>query len=402
MSAVPISRSPDLKRLRDEGYEVEVYKGYLLIHHVPYVNTKGQLAYGTLVSTLTLAGNVTTTPDNHVVMWVGDHPCDDKGIPRPNLVANSTQAKIRDDIVTSFSFSQKPNVPYSNYYEKMTGYIRILEGYAHAIDPSATSQTYPGGEITEEESVFRYLDNASSRAGIVAVNENLKDDRIAIVGLGGTGAYVLDFVAKTLVAEINLFDKDIFLQHNAFRCPGAASFDELTKNQTKVGRFEDIYSKMRRRIIAYPEHIDETNLDKLKPMTFVFLCVDKGPSRQKIATYLIENKIPFIDLGMGLYTDDDANTVGGLVRATACLPGVEEQVKKRMPYAVGDEDNEYSRNIQIAELNALNAVLAVIKWKKFRGVYVDLQKEHHIVYGIDTNVITNDEATSNEAKNGQA
>jgi len=134
----------------------------------------------------------------------------------------------------------------------------------------------------------------------------------------------------------------------------------------------------------------------------VFLCVDKGPSRQKIASYLIENKIPFIDVGMGLYTEDDANKVGGLVRATACMPGVEEQVKKRMPYAIGDEDNEYSRNIQIAELNALNAVLAVIKWKKFRGVFVDLQKEHHIVYGIDTNVITNDEATSNEAKNDQA
>src|SRR3989442_3249802 len=402
MSAVPISRSPDLKRLRDEGYEAEVCNGYLLIHHVPYVNAKAQVDYGTLVSTLNLAGNVTTMPETHVAMWTGDHPCDNKGSPLTKLIADTRSVTIREGLATKFSFSHKPEGGYPNYYEKMTGYIRILEGYAHAIDRNAASQTYPGGEITDEESVFRYLDNASSRAGIVAVNEKLKDDRIAIVGLGGTGAYILDFVTKTLVSEIHLFDKDVFLQHNAFRCPGAPSYDELTKKPTKVGRLEEIYSKMRRRIIAHPEHIDETNLGELKSMTFVFLCVEKGPSRQKIASYLIENKIPFIDVGMGLYTEDDANKVGGLVRATACMPGVEEQVKKRMPYAIGDEDNEYSRNIQIAELNALNAVLAVIKWKKFRGVFVDLQKEHHIVYGIDTNVITNDEASASEARKNQS
>lgn len=402
MSAVQISRSPDLKRLRDEGFEVEVYNGYLLIHHVPYVNAKGQVDYGTLVSNLNLAGNVTTTPDTHVVTWAGDQPCTDKGSPLTKLIAGSDQVKIRDGLATKFSFSHKPEGGYPNYYEKMTGYIRILEGYARAIDRNAISQTYPGGEIVEEESVFRYADNASSRAGIVAINEKLKDERVAIVGLGGTGTYILDFVAKTLVAEIHLFDKDIFLQHNAFRCPGAPSYDELTKKQTKVGRFEEVYSRMRRRIVAHPENVEKANLDKLKLMTFVFLCIDNGGSRQEIVTYLVENKIPFIDVGMGLYTEDDANMIGGLVRATACSSGVEERVKKRMPYGAEEEDNEYSRNIQIAELNALNAVLAVIKWKKSRGVYVDLGKEHHIVYGIDTDVITNDEAISNEAKSAKA
>ena len=38
--------------------------------------------------------------------------------------------------------------------------------------------------------------------------------------------------------------------------------------------------------------------------------------------------------------------------------------------------------IQVADLNALNAVLAVIKWKKIRGLprHRDLEREHHCSY----------------------
>ena len=42
-------------------------------------------------------------------------------------------------------------------------------------------------------------------------------------------------------------------------------------------------------------------------------------------------------------------------------------------------------------MNALNATLAVIKWKKMCGFYDDHTHEHHTVYGINTNVMTSDE-----------
>lgn len=50
MSRRLISRSPDLRLLLDEGYEVEIRGGYLLVHHVPYVTVAKEVAYGTLVS----------------------------------------------------------------------------------------------------------------------------------------------------------------------------------------------------------------------------------------------------------------------------------------------------------------------------------------------------------------
>lgn|SRR2546425_2685033 len=392
MSLGLISRSGDLKRLRDEGYEVELSNGYLLINHIPYVNGNKQVAYGTLVSTLDLVGDITARPSSHVALWLGDYPCDSKGSQLTKLVNSSAHEQIREGLVATYSFSQKPTGGYQDYYQKMTAYIRILEGEAHALDSSVASQTFPVVAIDEEESVFHYLDNASSRSGITGINEKLKGDRIAIVGLGGTGAYILDLVAKTLVAEIHLFDGDTFLQHNAFRCPGAPSCDDLTKKPTKVGWFAENYSKMRRRIIPHSQYIDERNVAELKAMTFVFICLDKGASRRIIVDYLIENKIPFIDVGMGLYVEKDA--LGGLVRVTTCTPSFHEHAKKQIPFGDGDEDNPYSRNIQIADLNALNATLAVIKWKKIRGFYADMENEHNTVYGVAANIVTNGEVPS--------
>jgi hypothetical protein len=61
---------------------------------------------------------------------------------------------------------------------------------------------------------------------------------------------------------------------------------------------------------------------------------------------------------------------------------------------------EYSTNIQIAELNALNAALAVIKWKKLAGFYQDLDFEHHCSYTIGGNMLRNEDVLAAAA--GQA
>ena len=50
---------------------------------------------------------------------------------------------------------------------------------------------------------------------------------------------------------------------------------------------------------------------------------------------------------------------------------------------------EYERNVQIVELNALNAALAVIRWKKHRGFYLDLGGEGRSTYTIDGNHMSN-------------
>jgi len=59
------------------------------------------------------------------------------------------------------------------------------------------------------------------------------------------------------------------------------------------------------------------------------------------------------------------NALGGLIRATTCTPEYNKNASTRIDFGEG-EHNEYAQNIQIADANALNAALAVIKWKKLR------------------------------------
>lgn len=66
-------------------------------------------------------------------------------------------------------------------------------------------------------------------------------------------------------------------------------------------------------------------------------------------------------------------------------------LSRRINFDDIDENNAYVRNIQIADLNALNASLAVIKWKKLCGFYQDLECEHDSTYSINVNQLTSDE-----------
>jgi hypothetical protein len=388
MSRQLISRSPDLRRLQEEGYEIEIRQDHLVINHVPYVNRASEVKHGTLVSTLALVGDVTRAPDTHVVTFSGGAPCDRDGNVL-KIIHSSGHQRLADGLEVDHTFSSKPPQGYPDYYAKMTTYIAMLANPAATLDPDATARTFRPLETPSDDSPFRYVDTASTRAGIGAITEKLRADKIGIVGMGGTGAYVFDLVTKTPVREIHIFDGDLFRHHNAFRAPGAASIAELREEPSKVEYYAQRYDALRRGIVPHEVLIDASNLELLREMGFLFLCLDDGPARRLIVEHLTARGISFIDVGMGVYEADGA--LGGLVRVTTSTPEQRGHVQSRMPFGAPDPGNEYRHNIQIADLNALNAALAVIKWKKLAGFYVDLEREHHSVYTIDGNTIDNED-----------
>jgi hypothetical protein len=390
MSQQLISRSGDLKRLRDEGYDVEVTSGYLLVKHVPYVNSKREVCYGTLISDLTLAGDVTTKPGSHVAYFTGDHPCNADGTQIDKIKHQSRTKELAPNVVSQHSFSSKPPKGYSDYYEKMSTYVAILSSPARSLDPTATARTFPVIESDDAASVFNYVDTASSRADTTMVAHKLEGLRLAIVGVGGTGSYVLDLVAKCPVAEIVLFDGDTFLQHNAFRAPGAASAEDLRRAQAKSVYFKDKYSSLHRNIIANG-NLDGSNLELIEGMDFVFLCLDRGHAKLKIIEKLESLGTAFIDVGMGVELVDEM--LQGVLRVTTSTPEQRDHVraKGRIPLADTAAENDYSRNIQIADLNALNAALAVIRWKKLCRFYRDFEREYFSAYTIDGNSLINED-----------
>jgi predicted ThiF/HesA family dinucleotide-utilizing enzyme len=384
-----INLSPDLKRLRDEGFEIEVKCGYLIVHHIPYVNSIREVKFGKLITTLTLNNDVTIKPDNHVINFMGEFPCNNDGS-IITAIQHSSQLNqaLFDGLVINFSFSNKPPNGYDNYYDKVVRYAEIISAPARSIDKTATAKTFKVIVDSEDQTVFNYIDSNSSRANIHQLNSKFKGQKIAIIGLGGTGSYVLDLVAKTPVEEILLFDSDEFLQHNAFRSPGAATIESLNKRLKKVDYYCEIYSHMRKGIKPFSEKITEINIELLRGLSYVFICIDSNSARSMIISNLKKFGVTFIDAGLGVNVVDE-NLIGQL-RVTVGSPGKYNHIPNRIG-SDSMEDDEYATNIQIADLNALNALMAVVKWKKLSGFYQDLKQEFNSTYTINTSQLINED-----------
>lgn len=398
MSQQLINRSSDLRRLKDEGYVIEVKEGHLLVY-LPYVDKNRRIQQGVLVSTLDLAGDVTTTPSSHVAKFAGDYPCDRNGNEIDQIRLSSASQELFDGLTVAHEFSSKPvSGSYDDYYDKMTTYAAIISDQAEAIDPTATARPRAIVPPNDPGSVFKYVDTASSRSGIARISDKLKMDKVAIIGLGGTGSYVLDMVVKTPIKEIHIFDGDHFLQHNAFRSPGAASRDELKTMPHKVRYYLKRYASMRDGIIPHEVHIDNTNVSLLTGICFAFICIDDGAPKLPIVELLEAQDIPFVDVGMGIELVDQR--LHGILRVTTSTPTMRDHVraKQRISFA-GADNNIYSQNIQIVELNALSAALAVIKWKKLAGFYGDFEREYHCTYTLDGNCILNEDLREDEVEN---
>ena len=392
MFAALISHSSDLQRLQAEGFVMEVCDGCLIIHHIPYINSAREMKDGTLMMPLCTSGDHTIRPDNHTANWVGEQPCNIKGLPLPSLVNTSGQPITIKGLRSNYFFSchaEKeefpPNGDYPDYYEKVKHYFDTIAAPALCLDSDAWKLINKHLDNIAENDSLCYMDTNASRAKITGISNCFKNLRIGIIGLGGTGSYLLDLVAKTPVAEIHLFDADEINTHNAFRAPGAMSEADLSKAPKKVDYYARIYSNMHKGIKPHAVMVTSDNYAELDTLDYVFLSLDSVSAKKQIAGYLIDKHIPFIDSGMGIGRNPDGKLSGMIHIAIGT-----SDCYQHLSQVMGSEDaenDEYATDIQIAELNALAANLSVIRWKKMLGFYADICHESYSVYTINSNDI---------------
>lgn len=379
-----VNHNEDIKRLIEKGYAIAFDdNNYLIIRDIPYLDSQRQLQIGAIVTKLVFIDNERVTQDDHQIFFAGSFPHNLDGTPIPNLAGGPTQVALsvaNSDVVVQRSFSNKPRITgkFKDFFDKIESYVAIISGPAMALH-NANPYTFRMVEEVATTSIFKIRDTLTSRAEITDLSAKLKDDVIAVIGVGGTGAYVLDFLVKTPVREIRAFDLDSFYAHNAFRSPGKLEMAELGKTKAEVYRSR--YENFRTGLTVEPKLIDSSCGDDLGGVTFAFVCVDKGPSRAGIFDLLISKGIPFIDVGMGLNRKHES--LNGMLRTTYYSVEDGQKVRGMRLAEETDSDNDlYRTNIQIGELNALNACLAVIKFKQLRGFYFTEVPYYHLLFRV--------------------
>jgi hypothetical protein len=254
---------------------------------------------------------------------------------------------------------------YRSFEEKVHTYLDTITGPAMAAYSDATPLRGIEIKAAEQGSPLRFPDTLSSRYHMSDVSSLLRGKKVAIIGLGGTGSYILDFIARTHLDRIALFDDDKVQVHTIFRIPG---FIPRAIGMTKVEALAQHYGNWHAGIDPVTERVTTQNVERLREFDFVFVSVDDGPSRLHVVDWLSSNGIPFVDCGMGL----NRSIVGlnGVVRITGIDRSAFERTVHTAYLPTGNiKDDEYRRQAQIAELNALNAALAVIRFKQYFKVF---------------------------------
>ncbi|WP_411815977.1 ThiF family adenylyltransferase [Hyphococcus sp. DH-69] len=390
MSQQLISRSPDLNRLVAEGYALRIESNFLIVEEIPYLDADGNVRRGAFVCPFHSNGEMATPPAGDHVMWFsGAFPCDRHGHRLEALGMTSPSMQRVGELEINQAFSNKPRGAsgprdYRDFYEKVVTYEAIIMREVHAVDPSATSKVGALPATDAPDGPFIIPDTASARAGIADIGDQLSTEVVAIIGLGGTGSFIFDQVARSPVMEIHPFDGDKYYPHNVLRSPGTPSRGDLQPPPFKVDFHAERLGQIKRGIQPHPVYFTPENLNLLEIITFAFVSMDLGPFKRSIIEKLEALSIPYVEVGMGLHRSGD--TIGGTLRAVLSHDANRDAVRPHIPLDAPGEDALYTNNIQIADLNSFNANMAIQLWKAHRGFYVNLGEDVWI-YQLDTRTL---------------
>ena len=210
-----VSHNQDLAKLVEKGYAIAFDNNHLIVRDIPYLDDKGRLQQGAFVAKLVFVNQQKVTQDDHQIYFAGTIPFGIDGKAIKNLSGGPRSIPLSgasSDVIVQRSFSNKPKVTgkYKDFFDKIEGYVSLIS--SPAIEKFGVNPyTFRTVESVEDESPFKFQDTLTSRAEIFDLSTKFKNERVAIVGLGGTGSYLLDFLVKTPVKEIRAYDLDPFL-----------------------------------------------------------------------------------------------------------------------------------------------------------------------------------------------
>ena len=351
------------------GWTIEVGQNRISVREVPYRKKDGeagtcQVLVETQDDGLTMKAPANGSGASHAAVLIGvsqGHAYQASGEPVGNVLwtDNTNQCVIS---------IKRDEGEYSNAWHALFVYTATVAGEVGL------------EERDQVERIFKFeIDGEDSRE-MRAWRNRARAQRVAIVGLGGVGLWILDLMSKTYVNEIRIWDGDVIEGRNLLRAPGWASQDAIGRNKAQY--FGEHYQQMRRGISIHAEYLQaDDHADAFEDLDFVFVAIDKEETRTALCERLEQMRIPFIDVGMGIELKQGQVRGSCQVFFTGDDPG---RWRIGIPTIEGAGEKDYY-DLQLADMGALTAALAVGTWRRHIGQYEGEEKDWLIRYLIDSN-----------------
>lgn len=376
-----ISHNEDLLQLKQSGHHIEIRGAYLIIKNIPYVEQDGAIKSSDIVTNLQIdpSTNKVKQPDEHTVWWTGKMPYTAEGKSlKEDLCCGEWEEgrELGEGISVYMEWSRRPKQgkmyrKYKDYYEKIKTYVDFVSFHAESKMPGVLKVSLSGKNTKIDSNTrFEYMNTSSYRNGTKGIEDKVSDEVVAVIGVGGTGSYLVDILAKTDIKELHLYDNGVMETDSVFRLAGAVHKSEF--NMAKVSWHKIRYENVRKKgLHIYENKVDSQNIATLKKCSTVFIAVDDLEARRKIQKKCNEMGIFHLSVGIGVEREgENDNQLGGMIKVEREYKTIVVKQNKNAEAKQQQPINDiYKSNIQTAELNMLGAALAIIEWKIKKGIY---------------------------------
>ena len=256
---------------------------------------------------------------------------------------------------------------YEDAWEALNTYVRVV--YSLFLD-----QVGSGSETNARPYKFDVLGDQVRE--VVEWRELLAGEHVAIIGLGGVGAWIADFAVKSDVREVHGWDHDCIEPKNILRMPGALNPGEWI-GKPKAEWFQETYCRIHNCVHGHKVKVSTDNIqDVVEGITFAFVAVDCDEDRMMVCDSLSDAGIPFVVAGLSLVRQNTQVKIA--MRVITAHSGLFSW-RKAIPQ-VGQSGQDDYGSLDMPDVYSMAAGWAIQSWRKMRGQVWQDQREECLDY----------------------
>ena len=272
--------------------------------------------------------------------------------------------RSRSSLVLSIKLTGRD---YEDAWEALNNYIK--QTYSLFLGRSASS-----GEASPRPYTFDVQGDQLPEA--VEWRNLVAQERVAIVGLGGVGAWIADFVVKADPREVHGWDYDCIEPKNILRMPGGLD-PGVWIARPKAEWFQETYSLIHTNVHGHNRKVLSENVQEImEGTTFAFVAVDDAEDRMMVCDALANAGIPFVVAGLSPVRKDKRVKIS--MRIVTAHVGVSSW-KEAIPQ-VGQAGQDDYGSLDLPDVYSMAAGWAIQSWRKMRGQLWQEQREECLDY----------------------